>query len=219
MLDNIKEKILRILSGQSDPETEKADRMSPTDPEYMQNSPQAVGYHSTQEQMNLFLNLLFGYNPDTDTITDVGAGRGDMYGFIRDFYGSVPSYYGFERSPLLVDAAANKWGISLDNRDIDSMEYLPKKNWVVAAGFFFERRHDREDDDLNYLLQVVDKMYESATTAVSFNLLSPINNEIHDGHFYVHPGLILDMLIEKYQLVSIKHNYSNSVYTVIIYKY
>ena len=219
MLDNIKDKIIKILSGQYDSATSEADAMTPSDPEYMKNSPMAVGFESTQEQMNLFLNLLFGFNPDTDNITDVGAGRGDLYGFIRDFYGSEPSYYGFERSPLLVDAAAEKWGLSLDNRDIDNMEHLPKKNWVVASGFFFERRHEREDDDLNYLLKVVDKMYESATTAVSFNLLSPINNEIHDGHFYVHPGLILDMFIEKYQLVNIRHNYSNTIYTVTIYKY
>ena len=62
-------------------------------------------------------------------------------------------------------------------------------------------------------------LYASANVAVSFNLLSPINNEIHDGYFYVHPGLIMDILIEKYQLVAVKHNYSNSIYTVTIYKF
>ena len=219
MLDSIKDKILRILSGQSDPEIEKHDTLPPTDPGYIKDSPQAVGYQSTEEQMYLFMNLLFGYNPETDNITDIGAGRGDLYGFIRDFYGVDPSYYGFDHNPLLVDTASEKWGISLDNRNINEMSELPKKNWVVACGFFFERRHDREDDDLNYLLEVVDKMYNSATTAVSFNLLSPINNEIHEGHFYVHPGLILDMLIEKYQHVNIRHNYSKTIYTVTIYTY
>ena len=219
MLDKLREKILSILSGQMDEKTRKADSLLPADPDFIKNSPKAVGFESTSEQLNLFLNLLFGYSPTSDTITDVGAGRADLYGFIKDFYGVEPSYYGFEQSPLLVDAAAEKWGVSLDNRNFDEMGELPQNSWVVANAFFFQRRHDREDDDLNYLLDAVDKMYNSASIAVSFNLLSPINNEIHDGHFYVHPGLILDMLIEKYQLVTIKHNYSNSIYTVTIYKY
>jgi len=219
MLDKIRGRVLSILSGQLGEDIIKADSLPPSDSEYLKNSPRAVGFESTQEQMNLFLNLLFGYNPDTDNITDVGAGRADLYGFIKDFYGVEPSYYGFEQNPMLVDAAAEKWGVSLDNRNFNEMAELPQKNWVVANAFFFQRRHEKEDEDLNYLLDAVDKMYKSASTAVSFNLLSPINNEIHDGHFYVHPGLILDMMIEKYQLVSIKHNYSNSIYTVTIYKF
>ena len=72
---------------------------------------------------------------------------------------------------------------------------------------------------MQQLLDEVDTMYNSANIAVAFNLLSPINNDLHEGHFYVHPGLILDMMIERYKYVSIKHNYSNSIYTITIYKY
>ena len=53
---------------------------------------------------------------------------------------------------------------------------------------------------------------------VSFNLLNPINNTLHEGFFYVHPGLVMDMLIEKYQYVTVRNNYSKDVYTVLIYK-
>jgi hypothetical protein len=35
----------------------------------------------------------------------------------------------------------------------------------------------------------------------------------------VHPGLIMDMLLEKYQFVNIRHNYSKDIYTVTIYKH
>ena len=65
----------------------------------------------------------------------------------------------------------------------------------------------------------IDIMYNTATNVVSFNLLSPINTTHHEGFFYVHPGLMLDMLIEKYQNVVLRHNYSPDVYTVLIYKF
>lgn len=223
MLSNIKNKVVNILMGQHDEDIQTADALESKDPEYLTKSPLPLGYDTTADQLNLYMNLLFGYNPSADSIMDVGAGRGDLFGFIKDFYetpaGSDPIYYGFDRNPNLVDIAQNKWGVSLDTRDIDDMKSLPSKNWVVAAGFFFERRREKEDDDLNYLLEVVDKMYNAATTAVSFNLRSPINNEIQEGQFYVHPGLIMDMMIEKYQHVTVKHNYSNSIYTVTIYKF
>ena len=62
-------------------------------------------------------------------------------------------------------------------------------------------------------------MYSLANNVVSFNMLSPIGNEVVDGFFYVHPGLIMDMLIEKYRYVTVKNNYSEDVYTVTIYKF
>ena len=65
----------------------------------------------------------------------------------------------------------------------------------------------------------VDKLYDAATQVVSFNLLNPINTTHHQGFFYVHPGLILDMLIEKYRYVNLRNNYSPDVYTITIYKY
>ena len=63
MLNNIKEKILKILSGELDDATKKADALLATDPEYLINSPKAVGYDSTQEQLSMFLNILFGFDP------------------------------------------------------------------------------------------------------------------------------------------------------------
>jgi SAM-dependent methyltransferase len=219
MLDKFREKILYILSGQTDDDTIKAEALLATDPEYLTNSPLAVGYKTTQEQLSLLLNTIIGYSPN-NSILDIGAGRGDLYNFICEFFGKEPAnYFGIEQNPLLCDVATKKYGMDLLNSIFTAESTLPKKDWVVACGVFFERKCKTEDRDLQKLLDEIDVMYNAANVAVSFNLLSPINNEIHDGHFYVHPGLIMDMLIEKYQLVSIKHNYSNSVYTVTIYKY
>jgi len=62
-------------------------------------------------------------------------------------------------------------------------------------------------------------LYNIANHVVAFNLLSPINTKQHEGFLYIHPGLIMDMLVEKYQFVTLRHNYSKDVYTVLIYKF
>jgi hypothetical protein len=90
---------------------------------------------------------------------------------------------------------------------------------VVANGVFTQRRCETEDADLTKLFEDVDILYNVAQSVVSFNLLNPINNTIHEGFFYVHPGLIMDMLIEKYRFVTVRNNYSPDVYTVTIYKF
>ena len=90
--------------------------------------------------------------------------------------------------------------------------------WVVAIGYFLQRRTDSTDTELIKVFDDIDKMYNLCNTAVSFNLLSPINIETQPEFFYMHPGLIMDMLIEKYQYVNIRHNYSNSMYTITIFK-
>ena len=95
---------------------------------------------------------------------------------------------------------------------------LPVTTWVVANGLFTQRRCETEDADLQKLFEDVDLLYKHATSVVSFNLLNPINTTHHEGFFYVHPGLVLDMLIEKYQNVVLRNNYSKDVYTVTIYK-
>jgi hypothetical protein len=219
MLDRFREKIIAIISGQPDNDILNADSLLATDPEYLINSPRAVGFETTQEQLSLLLNIIIGYSPN-NSILDIGAGRGDLFNFIRDFYGVTSiDYFGIEQNPLLCDAASKKYNIDLHNSIFTAQSTLPKKDWVVASGLFFERKCETESQDLQKLLDEIDLMYDAANVAVSFNLLSPINNEIHEGQLYVHPGLILDILIEKYQLVSVKHNYSNSIYTITIYKF
>lgn len=214
----IKDQILKVLSGDVDDETKRFDALPAADPEYLANSPQVVGYESTQEQIFYFQNLLIGYNPNIDTILDIGAGRGDLYKFICDFYGvDTVDYFGIERNPILCDVAKTKYGLELKNSFYENVD-LPNKDWVVASGLFFNRILNHEDADFEKVINDIDKMYQAANVAVSFNLLSPINNDIAPELLYIHPGLVLDIMVEKYRYVTVKHNYSNTVYTVTIYK-
>jgi SAM-dependent methyltransferase len=180
-------------------------------------SPKPVGYHDTNEQHYLFQNLLVGYLP-SQTILDIGCGRADMCNFIDDFYGEHPAYTGIDHNPLMSDLAKQKYGYDTITGAFETAK-LNKHDWVVASGVFTQRRCDTEDKDLQKLFKDIELLYDIAGSVVAFNLLSPINNQHHEGFFYVHPGLVMDMLIEKYRYVTVRHNYANDVYTVLIYKF
>ena len=212
----IENKLSKIISGNDD--INKHDNLQATDDNYMLYSPHPVGYNSTSEQQYIFQNLLVGYNPQNYSILDIGCGRADLYGHLLESYDNVISYQGLDFNPTMSTLAKQKHDVEITLGSFGITELKPA-DWVVACGFFTSRRNETEDEDLQQLFKDVDKMYELANNCVSFNLLSPIGNKIQEGFFYVHPGLVMDMLIEKYRYVTVRNNYSNDVYTVTIYKF
>jgi len=211
----IENKLSKIISGNDD--INKHDNLQATDDNYMLYSPHPVGYNSTSEQQYIFQNLLVGYNPQNYSILDIGCGRADLYGHLLESYDNVISYQGLDFNPTMSTLAKQKHDVEITLGSFGITELKPA-DWVVACGFFTSRRNETEDEDLQQLFKDVDKMYELANNCISFNLLSPIGNKIQEGFFYVHPGLVMDMLIEKYRYVTVRNNYSNDVYTVTIYK-
>jgi SAM-dependent methyltransferase len=210
----LQNKIQSVLDNSID--ANEWDSLLPTDENYLLYSPKPVGYHSTAEQHYIFQNLLVGYDPSL-SILDIGCGRADLSNFINDFYGQPAIYHGIDHNPLMAQLATDRYSLEIQTNAFETAE-LPSCDWVVASGLFTQRRCNDENEDLQKLFSDVHLMYNAAKTAVSFNLLSPINNTLHEGFFYTHPGLIMDMMIEKYRYVSVRHNYSNDVYTVTIYK-
>jgi len=209
------DKIMSNLLGDSET-FDKWDALQPADSDYMLFSPTAVGYNSTAEQIYLFQNLLIGFTPES-SILDIGCGRADMRKFINELYDISPIYTGVDLNPLMSDAAKRKYDYDIIVGNFETTKF-ENHDWVVASGVFTERRCETEQEDMQRILDNIDQMYQLANSVVSFNLLSPINTKQYDGFFYVHPGLILDILIEKYQYVLVRHNYSKDVFTVTINK-
>lgn len=191
------------------------DTIEPTDPNFLLYSPRPVGYNTTNEQRYIFNNLISGF--DGTTITDIGCGRADLFDHLQNTTGVI-QYNGIDHNPSMTQLAKQRYGIDCITGAFESVE-IPKAKWIVACSLFTQRRCETEDADLIKTFDDIDKMYQAAETVVAFNLLSPIGNDVVEGFFYVHPGLILDMLIEKYKNVSIRHNYSEFLYTVTIYKF
>lgn len=214
LLKTIQDKLEELISGNNE-EHKRKDSLETTDPDYMLHSPTVVGYNSTSEQQYLFQNLIAGIDPTVNSILDIGCGRADLYGYLLDVYGNVISYKGIDHNPIMINLAKQKYNVDAEAVSFENLK-SDTYDCVVASGVFTQRRCETEDAELVKVFQDIDKMYNLCNLSVSFNLLSPINTKLHDGFFYVHPGLIMDMLIEKYQYVSVRHNYSKDVYTVTI---
>lgn len=210
--------ILNNLTG-TDSDMLRWDAMQPTDADYMMYSPIPVGYNTTAEQRFLMQNLLVGYAGGS--LLDIGCGRCDLYGIARDLAAlnnDVVLYSAIDHNPIMTQLGEQKWGLTDVNVGAFETAKLDKHEWVVASGVFTQRRCETEDDDLRKLFDDIDTLYNLSSQVVSFNLMNPINTYHHDGFFYAHPGLVMDMLIERYQFVNIRCNYSKDVYTVLIFK-
>jgi hypothetical protein len=120
---------------------------------------------------------------------------------------------------MMTQLGEEKWALTDITVGAFETAKFDMHDWVVASGVFTQRRCQTENEDLTKLFDDVDIMYNLSKQVVSFNLLNPIKTTHHEGFLYVHPGLMLDMLIEKYQYVTVRNNYSRDVYTVNIYKF
>jgi hypothetical protein len=215
LVDNI----LKNLTN-SDQTYQIWDSLTSDNPDYMMYSPHPVGYNTTAEQRFLMQNLLVGF--DGGSLLDIGCGRCDLYGVAQEIAAlnnEIVLYRGIDHNPIMTQIGEQKWGLEKINIGAFETAKLDPCEWVVASGLFTQRRCETENDDLTKLFNDIDILYSLSSKIISFNLLNPINTTHHDGFFYVHPGLVLDMLIEKYKFVTTRCNYSPDVYTVLIYKF
>jgi hypothetical protein len=216
--DELTNLIIDNLSNSNEDQV-RYDALDASDTDYMMYSPIPVGYNTTAEQRFLMQNLLIGFAGGS--LLDIGAGRCDLYGVASELAalnGDIVLYDAIDHNPIMTQLGEQKWGLNDVRVGAFETAKLDPREWVVASGVFTQRRCATEDDDLKKLFDDIDILYNLSTQVVSFNLLNPINNTHHEGFFYVHPGLVMDMLIEKYQYVTVRNNYSKDVYTVLIYK-
>lgn len=218
-INEVTDKILKNLANTED-DYAQWDALQPTDSDYLMHSPLPVGYNTTAEQRFLMQNLLIGFSGGS--LLDIGCGRCDLYTVAMEMAAlnnDIVAYNAIDHNPMMTQLGEEKWGLSNVNVGAFETAKFNPHSWVVASGVFTQRRCETENEDLTKLFDDIDILYNLAQQVVSFNLLNPINTTHHDGFFYVHPGLMLDMLIEKYQFVTVRNNYSKDVYTINIYKF
>jgi len=188
-------------------------------PDYLLNAPEVVGWLSTQEQELLFSAMLLFYETK-HSILDVGCGRADLFGYIRDLLlDSDIKYKGIDLNPNILKIAEEKYpGVEVEAVDILKMSE-EKYDWVMASGMF--NLKDQENME-GYARTVVDAMYQRANFGVVFNLLTGLpdylpQEDIDQLHVY-NSSEWLQYLIETYTKVICRSDYMSGDVTFYIFK-
>jgi SAM-dependent methyltransferase len=217
-LKSVDQKLSEIRDN-TDPNYSIADSLKPGDEQYDLLSPFKVGYSQVREQQFMFYNTLYDYDPAKHSILDIGCSRGDLYGYLTELYpAEYVRYTGIDVNSEMAELAKQKYNFEIIQDDFLNVENI-NADFVIATGIFTsDKDHNNKPQNINTILKSIDKLYDIANFAVSFNLLTEITNHTHDGYLFINPSKIIDKLVKKYTYLNVYHNYSDSVYTITIFK-
>jgi len=202
-------------------EIAKAFNEANADTSYLLTDPRVVGWLSTAEQELLFSALLLFYRPEAHSMLDVGCGRADLYGYLKDLYQLDDVIYtGMDMNPNIVSIATQKFPtVNVIAGDILNDSSEDRYDWVVGSGLFNLIDHP---DMMVYTKEVIDKMLSKANIGISFNLLTGLPEDLSDTdkeQLFVHdPSIWLDYLINTYNKVICRHDYLSGDVTFYIFK-
>ena len=190
----------------------------PEDPDYLLNSPEVVGWLSVEEQELLFSALILFYTPE-QSILDVGCGRADLFGYLRDLFLSNINYQGIDLNENMVNLAQQKYpGVNAVAGDIQ-LTSVEKADWVVGSGLFNLKDHPDMEE---YAKKIIDVMLDKCNIGIAFNLLTGTPEDMADEdivQLHIHsPSRWLDYLIEKYSKVICRADYLSGDVTFFILK-
>lgn len=176
---------------------------------YLQDSPELVGYVNINEQILTYNSMLTFFNT-SQSILDVGCGRGDLFAFLKERYEDVfldSNYYGIDINEPLINAGKERYGINnIHVQDFSSFKNASKFNWVIACNFFNEYKENQYE----YLYKCIDKMYNLSNHAVVFNVISTdanIQQEYLQYYSLYDAGKILNHLNSTYKKVIVRADY------------
>lgn len=186
-------------------------------------SPELLGWNSIEEQEALFFALLLFYDPES-SILDVGAGRGDLYGYMSALYQDQwdPSLYsGIDYNSYLIGLGKEKFpNANLEVGDLFTIDETVRYDWCMANGVFNLKIANYDMDE--YTKLAIDKMYAIADKGIAFNLLTSyddsMSQEVIDAIHKFDAGEYLNYLTEKYGKVICRADYFPGDVTFFIFK-
>jgi hypothetical protein len=142
------------------------------------------------------------------SIHDVGAGLCDLHPYLLD-RGIEHTYSATDVVQEMVDLARQKYpGVTVHNRDILSGETADRHDFVVASGMFNIPGDADREAWKRFVLEMVARMYEMATVAVAFNVLTSYRTFTDPDLFYIEPAEILDHCMKRLsRFVVLDHAY------------
>jgi len=196
------------------------------DPDYLKNDPQVVGYNTAEEQDILYDFILSNFDPTTESVLDLGCGRGDFLRYVEEAYQHKLKYHGIDMNKQLIDVAKE---LSPDNKFTNtnwfSLDGNYAADWVLniqSTTILYEPEGD-DFDQTQALRNTVNKMMELADTGIVISLLSTVAIGAYDESFLTFdPIETLDWALNEYGAqggnVKLDHSISDAVFILTIYK-
>lgn len=192
----------------------------------------ALDWNSTDNQRLRFKVLkeilIYGKKSAGISLLDEGCGLGDLYGLLKadgSLNKSRISYTGYDISPKMIAAARKKYPEGkFEVKDILEDRYTPKYDYIFCCGVFNIRTTDK-DDHLDYVKEMLHRMYDLSSCGVAVNFLSegglPISDseDLSSGrYFYFNPEMMVSYCRYICSRYILRHDYHPGDFTVYLLK-
>jgi len=189
------------------------------DEEYLEYSSEAVGYENREQQWDTY-RVIANYLEDGDSVIDFGCARGDFDRFYQTDIGGDIDYIGVDSNQQLIDAGNKVYNqeVELLCQDWFTLDKELMQDWSINIGSS-NLRYDADTvrDDMTYLKDTITAMMKHCDKG-SLILLASDNVKLDDGLISWDAGKILNWAQKTFGSVAIDHSFSDSIFTLIIYK-
>tara|TARA_R110001592_G_scaffold267950_3_gene534115 strand:- start:2239 stop:2913 length:675 start_codon:yes stop_codon:yes gene_type:complete len=155
----------------------------------------------------------------TKKLHDVGCGICDLHTYLQGQEVNV-KYSGTDVVPEMKELALKKYpNMEFHVRDIINDEIEEVYDYVTLAGVFnLPGDTDREEWE-KFTLQMISKMFDLCTKAISFNFLTTKADFYHPDMYYADPAEIFEYCSKNLSRhVVIDHSYPLFEFTVTVFK-
>lgn len=183
-------------------------------------TPKGVDWNSVESQELRFEVLSSLINEENNfLVLDFGCGFGSMFNYFTTKYHSF-EYIGFDVSEEMILAALKKFPKNEYTKWSTSLP-LGKVDYVIASGIFNVKLENTEEDWLNYILETITKINESAKKGFAFNVLTMYSDKkyMKEHLYYADPLYFFDYCKKHFSKnVALLHDYNLYEFSIIVRK-
>ena len=200
-------------------ETDVEEMNESFDDEYLEYSSEAVGYENREQQWDTY-RVIANYIEQGDSVIDFGCARGDFERFYQTDLGLDIDYIGVDINQQLIDAGKKVYNdeVELLCQDWFSLDKDLIQDWSINIGSS-NLRYDADTvrDDKTYLQDTIKSMMNHCEKGAVLLLASDSTN-MDDGLINWNAGEVFNWAQKEFGNVAIDHSFSDSIFTLIIYK-
>src|SRR3989339_454672 len=192
----------------------------------------ALDWNSPESQRlryRIFSELfLYGRKSSGISLLDLGCGLGDLYAFLKSenlLQKNRIQYTGWDIAPKLVETAVKRFPeADFAIKDILEEKALPRFDYIMASGVLTIRTTS-EEEHLDFVREMIYRMYELARCGVALNFLSqgslPVSDPggLNSSHYYhFDPEQLLRLIRYACNKYILRHDYHEGDFTVFLLK-